>query len=137
MVREDKKWLACLLETEGTFGIHKATRPGKNSRYVSIVRVEMTFPNYIERAREIAKTGVTRRSKRKTKTGKWVYGWYVSGRDTGSVLRACFPFLLIKRVQADRLRKLNRSVDLNHRHVNSKILAMRERWYRTTKRLNK
>ena len=138
MLLENAMWLACLLETEGSIGIHKSTRSGKYPRHVSAVRVSMTTSPYLEKAVEFTGLGKVSRGARTTTTGKPVFTWSVQGRDTRSILLAIWPFLLIKRRQVELLLALNNHIESNKGcRLTADGVNLRDAWYRETRSLNK
>jgi hypothetical protein len=91
-------WCAGLFEGEGSIGIYRT----KGNRHPSIsVRVNMTDKPAVDRFFEIMAIGGVRRNKpRGKRRASWVWGVY-NKSDCSHVIGRIYPWLVIKRKQAD------------------------------------
>ncbi|MGH2490440.1 MAG: LAGLIDADG family homing endonuclease, partial [Candidatus Limnocylindria bacterium] len=94
-------YLAGVIDGEGCIAIRRTKRSGsmKSTRYAAVITVGNTSRGLIESLRAAFSAGcVTYRYPTKTKRG--AYLWNVQSHVARDVLRAVYPYLIVKREQA-------------------------------------
>jgi SAM-dependent methyltransferase len=93
--REDAAWLAGVIDSDGSIGIHINKQPeGRSPSFVPWVRIGQMRPEVVERAAEICGTGKVMHD------GRGVWNWSASAQQARWVLERIHPWLLIKKRQA-------------------------------------
>ena len=140
-------YVAGVIDGEGCIAIRKTKRTGsmRSTRYAAIITVGNTNRGLIAMLRTAFSAGcVTYRYPTKTKRGAYV--WNVQSRTACNVLRAVFPYLVVKREQAivlmefvDRFDSFKgaRRGKKGGQTVNHVELARRERLYQQMRSLNR
>lgn len=104
--REDAAWLAGVIDSDGSIGIHINKQPeGRAPSFVPWVRIGQMRPEVVERAAEIVGTGKVMQDAR----GVW--NWSASAQQARWVLERIHPWLLIKKRQAWAAIELARNVE--------------------------
>lgn len=95
--REDARWMALLVDTEGNIVVKHVTRPDGREWFGAQVAVANTSRALIERAADLAGVGAVL-----TREGlnAPVHYWQTSNRQAAAILRALYPYLIVKRRQA-------------------------------------
>lgn len=93
--REDAAWLAGVIDSDGSIGVHiNKQAEGRSPSFVPWVRIGQMRPEVVHRAAEICGTGKVMCD------GRGVWNWAASAQQARWVLERIHPWLLIKKRQA-------------------------------------
>lgn len=96
---KDIYWMAGLFDGEGSISIKKRTN-GKSDKMYTYVQLDLqsSDEDIVERLLRISQIGAIHEIKRKTSTGKTMYGWNVGRKkDVIRFLTAIYPIMSLRR----------------------------------------
>jgi len=105
IIKDDARWLAGIIDGEGTISIHKRTHQKsnekrKNPTYGLMLQVSNTDKNLIDEIKRITKVGSVV-IREETKEGyKKQWRWCAMGTEARAIIEQCYPYFIVKKQQA-------------------------------------
>jgi hypothetical protein len=135
LTETDKAYLAGLFDGEGCIIINKVVRKdGISPQYYLIAAVTSTNKDILDYCQELTSLGTVKVNTKEHGNTRTNYHWWMSCRDAEALLHALYPYLRIKKIEADtafRFQKTVSSKGGNGVRLSPEILAERESCKRT------
>ena len=100
----DASYIAAFVDGEGSLSLNRNhSGSGRTTSYVIRIRITNTFKPVIDWIADKIGFGSTREVKLHKNANKQAYEWYINGRRAIALLKQLYPYLIVKKAQADVL----------------------------------
>jgi len=131
-------YLTGLIDGEGYIGIKRDAVKGRgiNPVYYGRMSIASNDKKTIDLFSDFFKCGkiYLHKHSKLSKNGYW--SWEISNLKANKVIKQIYPFLRIKKPEADLVLKLAKSKETKYRVLPKKVINFREKLYRSVKKIH-